>query len=142
MCDGAHSRYATIIGNGRPSDRARLLIPSSGAGWDPYARRLDHALRGARTPLPGVPGPHRVPPAPRAALPPEAALRAVRAGTAGLGRRPPPQPRLPRAPHLASRARLRAAAARAGGADLLPAAGPHEAPLGAMAGRGAEGRTL
>ena len=42
-------------------------------------------------------------PAPGAALPPEAPLRPLRPGPAGLGRRPPPQPRLPRAPDRARR---------------------------------------
>ena len=44
--------------------------------------------------------------------------------------------------HGAARARLRRAAAQPGGADLLPAAGPHQAALGAVAGRGARRRPL
>ncbi len=90
----------------------------------------------------GVPRPHRLAPAPGAALPPEAALRPLRPGPAGLGRRPPPQPRLPRAPNRAAGAGLRGAAAQPGGADLLPAARPQQAALGAVAGRGPRRRPL
>src|SRR5262249_41752115 len=97
---------------------------------------------GARAPLRRVPRPHRLAPAPGAALPAEASLRPVRPGPPGLGRRPAPQPRLPRAPHLPAGARLGAAAARAGGKDLLPAARPPEAALGVLARRGPEGRAL
>ena len=89
-----------------------------------------------------VPRPHRLAPAPGAALPPEAALRPLRPGPPGLGRRPLPQPRLPRAPDRAAGARLRGAAAQPGGADLLPAARPHQAALGAVAGRGPRRRPL
>ena len=59
----------------------------------------------------GDPPPHdefiagdREPAAPRAALPPEARLRPVRAGQAALGRRPAPEPELPRAQDRAARA--------------------------------------
>ena len=89
-----------------------------------------------------VPRPHRLAPAPGPALPPEAALRPLRPGPPGLGRRPLPQPRLPRAPDRAAGARLRGAAAQPRGADLLPAARPHQAALGAVAGRGPRRRPL
>ena len=58
--------------------------------------------------------------APRAALPPEARLPAARDGPAAVGRRPELQPRVPRAPHGAARARLRGAAARARRARSTP----------------------
>ena len=81
-------------------------------------------------------------PAPGPPLPPEAALRPLRPGPPGLGRRPAPEPRLPRAPDRAAGAGLRGAAAQPRGADLLPAARPLEAALGAVAGRGPRRRPL
>ena len=121
----------------RTTDRTRYLLPAPGARRRPHARRLDQHLRGPGADPRRVPRPHRLAPAPGPALPPEAALRPLRPGPAGLGRRPPPQPRLPRAPDRAAGAGLRRAAAQPRGADLLPAARPQQAALGAVAGRGA-----
>ncbi len=59
---------------------------------DPTAAQRVH--RGNREPAP-----------PRPALPPEARLRAVRPGPAALGRRPAPEPELPRPQDRAARAR-------------------------------------
>ena len=142
LCDEAHRWYATISGRDRPTHRPGFLVPPFGTGRDPHACRLDDPLRGARSPLPRVPRSHRVAPAPGAAVQAEAPLRALRPGPSGVGRRPAPEPRLPRASHLPPGARLRAAASGVGGADLLPAARPLEAALGALADRGPEGRPL
>ena len=92
--------------------------------------------------VPRVSRPHRLAAAPGAPLSPEASLRPLRPGTSGLGRRPPPEPRLPRPPHLVAAARQRAATPPPGCADLLPAPRPLEAPLGAVAGRGPQRRAL
>ena len=92
--------------------------------------------------LRGVPRPHRLAAPPGAALPPEAPLRPLRPGPAGLGRRPPPQPRLPRPPHRPPSPGQRGAAANARRADLLAAARPHEAAVGDVAGRRRRGRSL
>src|SRR5262245_42218730 len=140
MCDLAPTWYATISARDRRADRSGFLIPPSRARWDPDARGLDDPVRGSGAALRRVPRPHRVAAPPRAPFQTEGALRAVRAGPAGVGRRPTPQPRLSRTPHLAARARLRAAAARPRRQDLLSAARPLEAPLGDLAGRGADGR--
>ena len=71
----------------RPAERTRLLVPPHGAGGGPHARRLDDHLRGAGADPRRVPRPHRLAPAPGAPLPPEAALRPLRPGPPGLGRR-------------------------------------------------------
>ncbi len=82
------------------------------------------------------------PPRPRAALPPAARLRAARPGAPALGRRPAPQPPLPRP-------RDRAALSGVGGAadgprrpGVLAAARPRQAALGDLARRGPRGRPL
>ena len=74
--------------------------------------------------------------APRPALSPEARPRALRPGTPGVGRRPALQRALPPAPQRAAGARFRRAAAQPRGAPLRPAAGPHEAAVGAQPRRG------
>ena len=84
----------------------------------------------------------RAPAAARAALPPAARVRPARPGPAEVGRRPAPQPALPRALHRAAVARLRGPAAGPGRPGVLPAARPRQAALGGMAGRGARGRSL
>ena len=80
--------------------------------------------------------------APRAALPAEAGDAAARDRTAAVGRRPDLQPRVPRPPHRAARARHRGAAVPPRRADRLPAARPLEAAVGELARRGARGRPL
>src|SRR5262245_5584352 len=140
MCDLAPTWYATISARDRRADRSGFLIPPSRARWDPDARGLDDPVRGSGAALRRVPRPHRVAAAPRAPFQTEGALRAVRAGPTGVGRRPTPQPRLSRAPHLPAGARLRATAAGPGRQDLLPTARPLEAAMGDLAGRGPEGR--
>ena len=62
-------------------------------------------LRGAAAGLRRVPRHAARAPAPRAALPPEARRPAARDRPAAVGRRPELQPRVPRAPHRAARAR-------------------------------------
>ena len=79
---------------------------------------------------------HRAPALAGAALPPEAALRAARPGAAGVGRRPPLQPRVPRARHRAAAARQRAAAEEPRQPRVRAAARPHEAAVGDLARRG------
>ena len=71
-----------------------------------------------------------------AALPPEAAFRAVRPGAAGVGRRPPLQPRVPRALHRAATARQRGAAEEPRQPRVRAATRPHEAAVGDLARRG------
>ena len=44
---------------GRPPDRTRQLLPAPRARGRAHARRLDDDLRGPRSPLRRVPGPHR-----------------------------------------------------------------------------------
>ena len=78
-----------------------------------------------------VPRAHPLAASPGAPVPPEAALRALWPGAAGLGGRPAVQPRLPRAAHSPPGARVRAAAAHARRPRLLPAPRPLEAGLGA-----------
>ena len=63
-------------------------------------------------------------------------------GPPALGRRPPPEPPLPRARHRAARPRLGAAAEGARRARVRPAARPRQAALGDLARRGARGRPL
>ena len=70
------------------------------------------------------------------------APRALRPGTAGVGRRPALQRPLPRAPQRAARAGLRRAAAQPRRAAVRPAAGPHQAAVGAQSRRGPRGRPL
>ena len=94
-----------LSGVSGPAEWARFLLPPHGARRRAHARRLDDHLRGPGAEPQGVPRPHRLEAAPGAALPSEAALRPLRTGPPGLGRRPPPQPRLPRAPHRAAGAR-------------------------------------
>ena len=72
---------------------------------------------------------------PGSPLPPEAQVRPLRPGPADLDRRPALQPRLPRAPHRAPRAGLRAAAPHAGRPHLLAASRSHEADVGDVARR-------
>ena len=60
-------------------------------------------LRGRGAGLRGPGGRDRAPPAPRAALPPEARLPPARAGAARVDRRPALQRRLPRPPHRPAR---------------------------------------
>ena len=98
-----------------------------------------------RGPGPGVrrfPQPHPVAAAPRAALPAQAGVPAAGDRPADLDRRPELQPRVPRPPHRAARARLRGAAARAGRAHPLAAARSRQAAVGAVARAGARGRPL
>ena len=64
----------------------------------------------------------------------------LRPGPPALGRRPAPQPPLPRPLHRAAWPRLRAAVARARGTRLRPAARPRQAALGDLARRGPRGR--
>ena len=66
----------------------------------------------------------------------------VRAGPARVGRRPALQHRVPPAPHRPAGARGRARAAQAGRARHGPAAGPLQATLGDLGGRGPRGRSL
>ena len=68
-----------------------------------HRRRAD--LRGSAARLRRLPRPRPRPPAPGAALPPEAGHPAARDRPAAVGRRPRLQPRVPRAPHRAARAR-------------------------------------
>ena len=63
-------------------------------------------------------------------------------GPAEVGRRPAPQPALPRALHRAALARLRGAAEGPGRPRVLPAARPRQAALGDLARRGPRGRPL
>ena len=85
---------------------------------------------------------HRAPAAPGAALPPAAGLRAARPGPPAVGRRPAPQPALPRARHRAPLPRRRGPAAGPGRPRVRPAAGPRQAAVGDLAGRGPGGRPL
>src|SRR5215207_486543 len=120
----------------RAPERIGRFIPPSGGRRHAHARRLDDAVRGADASVPGVPRSHRLAASPGAPLPPAAALRPLRPGPPRVGRRPAPEPRLPRPPYLPAGPRQRAAAAPSGRADLLPAARPLEASVGAVAGRG------
>ena len=79
---------------------------------------------------------------PGAALSPAARLRAVLPGPPALGRRPAPQPSLPRARHRAAEARYRGPAASAGEPRAVAAARPRQAAVGDLAGPGRRGRPL
>ena len=70
------------------------------------------------------------------------ALRAAGPGPPALGRRPPPEPALPRARHRPARTRRRGPAARPGQPRVRAAAGPRQAAVGDLAGRGPRGRPL
>ena len=117
-------------GESGPAHRPRLLLPAPGARLRPHARRGLHDLRRPRT------GPRRAdrgdrrPAASGSPLPAAARARPVRAGPPGVGRRSTLQPAVPRSRHGV------AAAGRRGRARPLQAA------LGAVAGRGAAGRSL
>ena len=63
-------------------------------------------------------------------------------GTPGVGRRPAPEPRVPRPPLVAAGAGRRRAARAARRADLLAAARPLQAALGDVAGAGPRGQSL
>ena len=122
-----------------PADLDRRVVPRPGARRLAHAHRRDHGLRGTGALARGVRRRARGAPAPRAALPPEAVVPALRDGAAAVGGRPELQPRLPRASHRAPRARERRAAAAAGGTHLLPAPRPLQAAVGAVARRGLRG---
>src|SRR3954452_13114105 len=122
--------------------RPRFLLPAFGGGPRPYARRRRRRLRRPRARLRRVPRPRRVPPAPRAAVSPEAPLRALWTGAPRVGRRPAPESRLPRAPHRPAGAGIARAADEPRRARLLATPGPFEAPLGDVACRRAGGRAL
>ena len=102
----------------------------------------DLHLRGPADELRGPARPHPLAPAPRPALPPEARLSAGADRATVLGRRPELQPRVPRPPFGAAVARLGGAAAQDGGADLLAAARPDQAAVGAVAGPGPDPQPL
>src|SRR2546423_1789947 len=95
-----------LTGDGeRPADGARRVLPPPGGQLGAHAcRRSDDVRRAPAAPRRGGRGDPQ-PPAPRAPLPPEARVRAVRPGPAALGGRSPLQPPLPRPPHGAPRAR-------------------------------------
>ena len=99
-------------------------------------------LRGAAAELRRVPRARRGAAAPGAALPAEARLPAASVRAPGLGRRPAPEPRVPRAPLLAARAGRRRPARAADRAHLLPAARPLQAAVGDVARAGARGQPL
>ena len=126
----------------RPPDRDRCLVPGPGARVVAHARGRARRLRGAGAGLRGPARPHPLAPAPGAALPAEARLPADRDGHAAVDRRPELQPRVPHPPHRAARPGLRGAAPAPHGADLLPAPGPLQAAVGAVADRGPRGREL
>ena len=63
-------------------------------------------------------------------------------GPAAVGRRPAPEPALPRARHGPPLPRRRGPAAGAGGPRVRPAAGSRQAAVGALAGRWPGGRPL
>ena len=112
------------------------------AGGHADARRLHDPVRGAGAAIPRVPRSHLLAAPPGSPLSPKAPLRPLRPGAPGVGGRPSPEPRLPRPPHVLAAARQRTAAAAPRRADLLSAPRPLEAPLGAVAGRGAERRAV
>ena len=101
-----------------------------------------HDLRGPAAALRGVPRLAAHAPAPRAALPPEAVGPAAGERPAAVGRRPHVRHRVPRAPQRAAQPRVRGAAAAARRPDLLPAARPLAAAVGAVDDRGARGQSL
>ena len=114
----------------------------------PGTRGLAHAHRQHPVVRRGGPAdrrgdrPRGVAPAHGAALPPQALVPAAGDGPAAVGGRPELQHRLPRPPDRPARARDGGPAAAAGRPDLQPASGPLQAAVGAVAGRGARGRSL
>ena len=89
----------------RPALGDRCGLPRAGEAEHAHAHRRARAVRGRRAGARGVPRAHPLAPAPRAALPAEARRAAAGDRAAAVGRRPELQPRLPRAPHRAARAR-------------------------------------
>ena len=79
--------------------------------------------------------------APRAPLPAAARIRAARAGSARVGRRPAFQRRIPRAPHGAAPPGRRRRAQAARRPRVLPGARSDAAAVGAVARRRARGRS-
>ena len=75
--------------------------------------------------------------APGSPLPAAARVRAARSGPAGVGRRPPFQPQLPRPPHGAAAPGRRGAAQAPRRPRVLAGARPQPAAVGAVARRGA-----
>ena len=122
--------------------RGRRLVPDQREVVEPHARGRDDDLRGPSSELRRPPRARPVAPAPRAPLPAEARLPAGADGASLLGRRPDLQPRVPRAPLGAAVAGLRGPAPQDGRAGVLPAAGPLEAALGAVAGPGPDAEAL
>ena len=126
----------------RPPHLDRRIVPASGGARVAHAHRRRADLRRPGAGVRGLPRPRPRPAAPGAALPPEARHAAAGDRPAAVGRRSGLQPRVPRAPHGAAPAGHRGAAVPAGLADRLPAAGPLQAAVGELAGRGPRGRPL
>ena len=126
----------------RPAHRPRRFVPASGARRRSYARRLDDDLRGPCARVRRVPRSPGGTAAPGPALPPEAPLRPPEPGPSGLGRRPAPEPRLPRPPHGPPLPRQRGAAPQLRRPRLLPEPRPQQADVGALGRRRAQRRPL
>ena len=144
---GGHSAYCpTCDGAGapRPADGDRRVVPPPGGPDVAHARGRGLALRGPAAALRRAARRAARAPAPRAALPPEAQRAAARASGRPLWVDDPTlQPRVPRAPDRAARARAaRSSCMRLAARDLLPAARPLQAAVGDVAGRGPRGRPL
>ena len=119
----------------RPTEPAGRLVPAPRGQLGPHARRRSDAVRRQRARLRGVHREHRAAAASRASLPAEARVRPARPGPAEVGRRPAPEPSLPRAPHRAAGAGQRRPASNARGPRVLAAARPRQAALGDLARR-------
>src|SRR3954451_19246332 len=114
-----------------PPDGDRRLVPAPGVGDVAHARRRRDHLR--RPPAGARARDRRAArtAAPRPALPPEARLPPGLERPPAVGRRPRLQPRVPRPSDRAALAGLRGAAVQPRLADLLPAARPLQAAVGA-----------
>ncbi len=122
-------------GQPRPPDRARLDLPAPrGPLHGAHARGLGDGLRGRRADPRGTRRARRRPPAPRAALPPAAGLRAASARAGRCG--PTTRTSTPTTTYATPRCRSRRATRpleAPGRADLLPAPGPLQAAVGDLA---------
>ena len=108
-CVSCRRRRRRSRGRGSP-ERAGRVVPAHRELLGAHARGVGDALRGTPSPLRRPPGGHRAAPGARSALPAAAGVRAVRPGAPSLGRRPAPEPPLPRPRHRPARPGLGAPA--------------------------------
>ena len=126
----------------RPADRDRRVVPAPGGPGVAHAHRRARDRRGPGAGVRRLPRLDPPPPALRAALPPAARVPAGELGPPAVDRRHGLQPRVPRAPHRAARARQPRAAHEPRRARVLPAARPLQAAVGDVAHRGPRRRQL